>query len=417
VAKLFGEIDLSNRARVLLKKRFKNFYQETSLSQIQTQSLTASLTDSSIMDRIYVLPKLSSKQIKIAIQQKIKKDLEFIADISEVDWIYSVFPEGNSYRILASIIKKEKIAPLPQFKALTTTSQVLSNFLHNKVKTDFLLVHSFYNDYLVFVFRNGHVDYIRGFTTESAITDSIELTLEYYKEQHKVEIKTIVYSGDITELQQPGRKVIPLNEFIKEKIPSLKFLIPAILPSTKAPFFYERKLLKPIHATIPISIILLAASAGIHYKATEIKNDLSKLHFLKSSLEENIQIKQQKLSKLTEKEKKIQNFLKKPEINLLLSAKKPEIYNFIESMKKPLKKTNSYFLTINGNGKSFILSTITFCHYLEKPQEFHDLIAALKENNYITYFKLLNAEKLKNIKAISATFEINLRTKSYVESQ
>jgi len=414
VGKLFGEIDTSGRARVLLRKTFKTILLETEISKIEEKNLLASLTNHSIMDRIYSLPKLSPKQIKLAIQQKIKKDLEFIADISEVDWIYSAFPEKNGYRILTSIVKKDLLSPLSSFKALTTTSQVISNFLTKKIKKDFLLVHSFYDDYLIFVFRNGFVDYIRGFEAESNIYDSIELTLEYYKEQHKVEIKTVSYSGDAEIQEYPDKEVLPLNKLLKIKT-NLKFLVPHALSSSKVPFFYEKKILKPIHATIPISLLFLTTGISLHIQNEKLASQISKLRVEISSLNSVLKAKQQKLNSLTKKEQKLKKLFSKPEVKMLLKAQKPEIYRFILSMKEPLQKSKSYFLTINGSKNTFTLSTITFCQNLEKPKEFQKLISFLKENKFISEFKLLSAEKLKDKKAITAVFKIKIRVKNYVK--
>jgi len=89
--KIFGEIDLKGNLRAVEKKGFNKCepIKVDSLSKIQPSNLTASITDSSVMDRIYLLPHLKGNQLKLALQQKLRRDLEFIADITELEWIYS----------------------------------------------------------------------------------------------------------------------------------------------------------------------------------------------------------------------------------------------------------------------------------------------------------------------------------------
>ncbi len=415
MAKLFGEIDLNNRIRAIQKKGFKTSSIETQLSQIQTANLIASITESSIMDRIYVMPKLNPKQMKVAVQQKIKKDLEFIADINEVEWIYSAFKEKNNYRVLVSIIKREQLSTLPEFKALTTTSQVIASFLNQKLKENFLLVHSFFDDYIIFVFKNGYIDYIRGFKTENPIGESIELTLEYYKEQHKIEIKNIVYSGDVQLSSQPNRNVLPISEFINN-IPDIKFFVPHILPLTKPSFLYKKKTFKPIYATIPLSVIFFLSGAAAYMKTAKVENQISQINSRIERLNKLIGEKQQEISELTKTEESLKKSLSSPEIKTLLSVKKPEIYSFITSLTEPLKLSKSYILKLSGNGEEFTLSTITFCSNIEKPEEFHSLLSFLKGNKYIEYFKLLSVQKLMGKRAIMAVFKIKLRAESYAKT-
>ncbi len=414
--KLYGELNLSGRLRAIQKQRFKAKLVETDLDKIPSpKDSTISLTDSSVMDRIYILPKLKTKQLLTAIQQKIRKDLEFIAEPSEVDWIFSKFPERGSYKILVSIIKKSDLNRLPEFHAITTTSQVIANFLEKKKKEDYLLVHSFFDDCIVFVFRNGQVDYIRGFKRENSVDEAVEITLEYYKEQHKTEIGTIVFSGDSQPSQHGQKKLIPLNEFVKISTSDLKFFVPQLLTSQKVPFFYEKKFLKPIHLTVPVSALILIAGLGLQLEKQNVIHKIDVTNKKIETFRNKINQNQQTLTSLTEKEKTLEGKLNNPAIKFLLSSKKPEIYTFLKSIEDTLKKSKSYVLSLEGSKDQFTLSTITFCKNLKKAKELHTLISGLKANPTITSVTLLSAKEVKEFKAIIADFKIKLRAESYVE--
>ena len=333
----YAEVDASGNLRVLekggiFKRTFK--YLNTALSDYKnTKNLVASFTDSSVMDKVYSFPEIEEKHLELAIKQKISRDLEFIANIEEMDWIYSRFPVNSGYRVLVSIVKREILQQFNQFRALTTTAQVISNFLTGKTEGNFIVVHSFKDDYMVIAFHNGSVDYVRTFKMESSLDDAIELTLEYYDKQRKTEISRIYTSGDLKFFQTSKFEVMPVTELIKLPLSEeeLEFFIPFALSKSKVPYFYRVSPLAFKHYAVAASAFLFLASGMAFVEVNQQKEQLTRLQQEKDSLSQKISKLQTELSKLEKKFQVEKSFQLKPEVQYFLSLKRDQVPEFLYS--------------------------------------------------------------------------------------
>ncbi|WP_163329069.1 hypothetical protein GFV12_07965 [Desulfurobacterium thermolithotrophum] len=416
----YAEVDVSGNLRVLEKEGiFKGSfrYVNTLLSEYsETKSLIASFTDSSVMDKVYSFPKLKEKHLNLAIKQKISKDLEFIANVEEMVWIYSKFPVDSGYRILVSIMRKELLQRFNHFKALTTTAQVISNFLTGKVEGDFIVIHSFKDDYIVIAFHNGLIDYVRTFRTENSLDDAIELTLEYYKEQRKTEITRIYCSGDLDFFQTSRFEMKPLTELVELPIneKELNFFIPFALSNSKVPYFYKTSTFAFKHYAIAASTFLFLASGIVFFKINQLNEQLIHLHKERNMLSRKVNKLKTELSKL-EKEIQLQkSFQSSPRIQYFLSLKRDRIPEFLYSFYKIGKKSNTFILSLSTSKNSeFNLSTITFCKELLSPVEFYEFVNFIKGNPFIESVKIINVKEIPGRRALLANFNIKFKKDYY----
>ncbi|ADY74080.1 hypothetical protein Dester_1450 [Desulfurobacterium thermolithotrophum DSM 11699] len=416
----YAEVDASGNLRVLekegiLKGSFR--YVNTSLSDYnEPKRLIASFTDSSVMDKVYSFPKLKEKHLKLAIKQKISKDLEFIANIEEMVWIYSKFPANSGYRVLVSIMRKEFLQRFNHLKALTTTAQVISNFLTGKVEGNFIVIHSFKDDYIVIAFHNGLIDYVRTFKTENSLDDAVELTLEYYKEQRKTEITRIYCSGDLDFFQTSRFEMKPLTELVELPIneKELNFFIPFALSNSKVPYFYETSTFAFGHYAIAAFVFLLLASGIVFLKINQLNEQLIHLHKERNMLSLKVNKLQTELSKL-EKEIQVQkSFQSKPEIKHFLSLKRDQVSEFLYSFYKISDRANTFVLSLSTSKNSeFELSTITFCKNLSSPIEFYRLINLIKKNPFIDNVKIIDVKEIPEKRALMADFSIKFKKVYY----
>jgi len=416
----YAEIDVSGNLRVLEKKKgvkraFK--YLSTTLSDYRNPgNLMVSLTDNSIMDKVYFFPELKEKHLKLAIKQKVSRDLEFIANIEEMDWIYSRFPVNSGYKVLVSIVRKETLQQFNNFRALTTTAQVVSNFLTGKTKGDFIVVHSFKDDYIVIAFHNGLIDYVRTFKTESSLDDAIELTLEYYKKQRKTEISRIYISGDLKFFQTSNFKMMPVTELIKLPLSEeeLEFFVPFALSKSKVPYFYRIPLLSFKHYAVAASAFLFLASGMAFVEVNQLKEQLTRLQEEKTSLSRKIDRLQSELSKLEKKIQVEKSFRSKPEIQYLLSLKRNQLAEFLYSFYRISKESHTFIMSLSVSENSdFELSTITFCEDLSSPMEFYKLIDLIKKNPFINDVKIIELKQMPEKNAFITNFNINLKKVFY----
>jgi len=413
--KFYGELDLNGKLRILKRDKFKKFFLETELEKFsRKENLIVSITDNKVMDRIYQLPKLKRKQIEIALSQKLKKDLEFIVDISETEWIYSIFPKDNGYRVLVSIIKKVDFQTLPKFKALTTTTQVIASLLNNRKKDTFMLVHSFLDDYLIFVFKDGIIDYVRGFKAESSVDESIDLTLEYYKEQRKIDIKTVVYSGSSHLIAESRKEIKPITSYIDLGVKDPKFLIPFSLSQVKVPFFYSYKFFKPVYVSVPISLLFFLGAFYNYVQESSLSKELNVLKRKEQVIQKNLNSLRFKLHEIDYQVEEIRKKIDNPKLQFVLSLKEPQIPQFINSLRSILISTNSYVLLLKGEGNHITLSTITMCKNISRPVEFHRLINLLRINKFIVDVKLIEAEKFDDRNIVTATFNVKIKEQPFL---
>ncbi|GAB6075896.1 hypothetical protein [Desulfurobacterium crinifex] len=416
----YAEVDASGNLRVLEKggifKRAPKCLNTTLSDYKNTKNLVASFTDSSVMDKVYSFPKIEEKHLELAIKQKISRDLEFIANIEEMDWIYSKFPVNSGYKVLVSIVKKEILQQFNYLRALTTTAQVISNFLTGKTEGNFIVVHSFKDDYIVIAFHNGSVDYVRTFKMESSLDDAIELTLEYYEKQRKTEISRIYTSGDLKFFQTSKFEMKPVTELIKLPLSEeeLEFFVPFALSKSKVPYFYRVSPLAFKHYAVAASAFLFFASGMAFVEVNQQKEQLTRLQQEKNFLSQKISKFQAELSKLEKKIQAEKTFQLKPEVQYFLSLKRDQVPEFLYSFHRISKKAHTFILSLSVSKNSdFELSTITFCKDLSSPVEFYELIDLIKKNPFINDVKIIDLKQMPEKSALITNFSINFKKVPY----
>jgi len=418
----YGEVDANGNLRIVEKSGLftaKYDFRETNIKKYENfQNLVSSITDSSIMDRIYVLPRLTKKQLAFAIKQKIIKDIEFIASLDEVEWIYSAFSEGSNYKVLVSIINKELLGKFKQFKALTATSQVISNFLSGKINDSFILVHAFSTDYTVIAFHNGTVDYVRSFKADSSLDDAIELTLEYYKEQKKIEIKKFFYTGDVEFFKNSNFDVKPLSDLIKIRLleNNLKFFVPFSLIKSKVPFFYKKSAVTFKHYAVMTSTFLFLISGITYFENKKLESHLENILREKNILRSKVNGIQDEILRLTKELQLQRRFQLRPDIKYLFSLKREEIPEFLFSLYRINKKSDTFLLSFKtSSGEKFNISTITFCRDLTSPVEFYKFVNLIRENPFVKNVKIIDLRAISEKNALRANLNVELESINYVE--
>jgi hypothetical protein len=416
----YAEVDASGNLRVLEKggvfKRAPKCLNTVLSDYKNTKNLMASFTDSSVMDKVYSFPEIEEKHLELAIKQKISRDLEFIANIEEMDWIYSRFPVNSGYRVLVSIVKREILQQFNQFKALTTTAQVISSFLSGKTEGNFIVVHSFKNDYTVIAFYNGLVDYVRTFKKESSLDDAIELTLEYYEKQRKTKISTIYASGDLKFFQSSNFEMKPVTELLKLplKEEELEFFVPYALSKSKVPYFYRISPFSFKHYAVAASSLLLLVSGVFFMEINQQKEQLTRLQQEKNYLSEKINELQVELSKLEKKIQAEKSFQSKPEVRYFLSLKRDQVPEFLYSFYMINEKAHTFILSLSlSESSDFELSTITFCKDLSSPVEFYELIDLIRKTPFISDVKIIDIKQMPERSALITNFSINFKKVPY----
>jgi cell division protein FtsB len=408
---LMGDVKLFESSGLLSRRLLKKTGKIESLKFTPSQC-HALITDESTIDRIYDFPSgLSGKQIEVAVKQKLLKDLEFIVPLDDIEFVFSMYKSENSYKVLATAIKKSSLVSLPKFKSISATQQLIASFVSLKTKETFLLVHVFKSEFIVFVFRNGLVDYVRTFKNEGSPDNAIETALEYYKERRKTNIEKFFYSGEFRQFSNTKFDIKPISTILSVK--DVDFLTPEIAPHTKYPTFYRVPLLTPKKATIILSIASLGFLGVSSYfykiKTEEIRTLEKRNAVLQTRLDEL----QNAIDETQREIRRLKKKLKSEKFRILSNLKKIPLGEFLLYLEK-LPKSSKIMTFKFENGLAY-LTSITFCRNLNSPTEYEKLISFLKNFKDTDTVELIHLNiDIKN-RAIVSEIKIKLREQSYVK--
>ncbi|GEM_PF-2199728 len=402
--KVFGEIDLSGNLRLIEGKTEK----KTNLKDFDKQErLIAALTSSRTIDRVYRFPRIKGKQLDLALRQKLIKDLEYIADINELQFVFSTYPVKDGVQVLVSLIQRDLLDEFKEFKALTFSSQVIAKFIHQqKINGTFLLIHVFEDDFITLVFKEGTVDYVRTFTTGESVDGAIELTKEYYKEQKKTEIGEIFFSG-ISSLNS-SFEVKPISSLVKKGVKNVEFFVPFALKRTAPPFLYQRKALKPEHFLISASVISIILTGNLISINNNLSSEIERLKLQSDKLENLIAEAESSLTKIEKSLKEKRKFLESPRVRYIQNLKRPSFQEFLSSLEQ-LNLLNTYILSFNLENDQCRLLLITLNS--ETQTDVKQILNLLQKNRYISKVKLLNVKE--NDSNYVSLFQIGLKRLNY----
>jgi len=403
--KVFAEVDLEGNIRLLGKEGGSY----SSLSDFERKSdLVAALTSSKVIDRVYSFPKLKKEQLDVALKQRLIKDLEYIANVEDLDYVYSSFQEGNSLKVLVSLVPREEVPKFLDLKALTFSSQVIACFLFKKgVAGDFLLVHDFKEDFVVLAFKNGIVDYVRTFVSSESVDGAIELSLEYYKEQKKTEIKDIYFSG--TKNLNTGYEVKSIKELLEINDLDEEFFVPYALSKVSVPFLFRKKFWKPEYSVLLASAVLFGFTGFLSYFNGLMANEVRNLKSRELRFRSEIGKFQKELSKEKRIVRELETLVNSPRNRYIASLSRPLVQEFLYSLYS-LTKFNTYVLRFDSDGFGRVrLELVTF--NTKKPVNVKDLLRVLQNNPYVETAKTLNVKKDKGF--YTTLFSLKLKRKRY----
>ena len=426
MGKIFGEVDPELNLKILeisgsfFSKKRKLRKSKWDSEKENLNKAVLSLTDESVINKIYRLPVLKDRQLRTALYQKLQRDMEFITPLSSTSWVFSKKKVGNELLVLTSLIDKTKLQTFNIVCALTLTPQVIFNALSGKTKETFMLIHTFNRSAIIFVFHNGHLDYIQSTGATSDITDSIELAKEYYKERKKIDISNFYFSGDSDTLKDNTFNFKPISELL-ENTGNVEFLIPEILTHTKVPLVIDNRKKKGKEILLTsLTIISIGIGTGIHYKNSTLSRKVSELERNILSLNRNISSLQEIQEKLQDNEKLLQNNLNRKDIGELLKTRKPEVIAFLKELEPILNTSHSYLLYLKKSPEgenSYSVNVITFCKNLSSPTEFNTFVNGFRRTKSCESVKLIYTFKYPILGAIMSNWSLKIREKPYVEFQ
>jgi len=416
MVKLFVEADCRLNAKFLKSTGFvkkKRIFSEKNwekFTEKEKQNSVVLISDDSIISRIYQFPKLKKKELELALEQKLRRDLEFISPLETLSWTYSFNYVGKSIVVIASLIETEKIDPFTEAKAVTLSPILIFNALNGKTRKTFILAHSFKGKLTTFVFLNGILDYIKAYPEDTQPAEAIELTKEFYKEHKKVEASEIYISGDWEEIPNNYKKI---SELIK--IRDTKYAICQLAETTKVPFLLE----KESHTKeISLFLIPLFITAGNIYTYTKLNTMTNKLKELQSQ----ITVLKEKVTELNNRKQNLENDLRiiedklhRKDINNLVSTERYCIKEFLQETEKILKSTNSYIVSLEKKQQTFMVKFATLCKDINSPEEYRKFVKEFKNIHSAQIVNLIDSRKLKDTNVIISQWKIKLQRKPYVE--
>ncbi|MEO2069407.1 MAG: hypothetical protein ABGX27_07880 [Desulfurobacteriaceae bacterium] len=418
----FAEIDLKGNLRLLSEEGFfrrKRKTLATTLKKVkEKRDLVVSLTDVSVMDKVYTFPELKEKHLSLAVKQKVLRDIEFILEPESVNWIYSKYPTDGGYKVLVSVVRKEILSKLSFFKAFTTTSQIISSFLSGKTDKSFVLIHSFLDDYIVMVFHNGIIDYVRTFKKVSSLDSSIELTLEYYREHRKTKLEGVYGSGDLEFFKSSRFEIKSVLDLIKLplKEEELPFFVPFALSKGKVSFFYKASPVRFSYYSLALSVPMFLAAGLVFIKNGELQQELNILTSTEQRLSKEFSELRKKIGDLDRRIKQETSFQQRREVKYLTSLSRDKLPEFLKSFENVKRASSTYLLSVSlEKNRSFNVSTITFCRNLSSPVEFYKLVNSIRNNPFVEDVKIIDTAKMARKKALITDFDIKLKKVRYVE--
>ncbi len=424
--KIFGEVDSGLDLKILeisggffsRKRRLRKSKWDREKENLNKAVL--SLTDESTINKIYRLPILKDRQLETALHQKLQRDMEFITPLSSTSWIFSKKKVGDELLVLVSLIDKVKLQPFNRVRALTLTPQVIFNALSGKTKETFMLIHIFNRSAIIFVFHNGHLDYIQSTSATGDITDSIELAKEYYKERKKIDLSNFYFSGDFDVLKDTAFNFKPITKLL-ENTGNAEFLIPEVLTHTKVPFIVDnRKKRGKEILLVSFTILFISIGTGIHYENVTLSRKILELEKNISTLNRNISSLQEIQRKLQANEKILQNDLNRKDIKELLATRKPEVIALLRELEPILNSSHSYLLYLKKDPKdenSYKMNVITFCRNLSSPVEFNAFVNKFRKIKSCESVKLIYSLKYPALDAIMSNWSLKIKEKPYVDLQ
>ncbi len=388
------------------------------LNDVNPKETLASLTDGSIVNKVYTFPsQLNKKQLSIAIAQKVSTDAEF-SILREPEYIDSKLVCGANCDYLISAIDNKTINKFRGLKALTATPQVVADSLPRENRA-FMLIHSFGKNTFIFIVKNGIVDSVRNISSNNLTDSFIASTLEFYKERKRTNIDEFYYSGNRKPIEKLNYKILPITNLrsisdMAKKVgfsedEFTEFFVPILLylNEKSLPFLFKRVSINLSPVLIPISVSLILASIPYSLSYISSRSSIGKLS---SELKKMLK----KKNSMDGKVKKVQTaindrkkFLKST--NYLANLSYPMIYNFIESLKPVSKSYKTYILSFSCKGNNVDMKTITF-----NPEiNFSGFLGILSGNSYIENLKILSIVTSKELNAKLCNFSFKIRNKRY----
>ena len=414
----YVELNLSGDVKLyessgLLKRKIHKKVGNLDLIKSQASQCNALITDESIIDRVYDFPlSLGRKQLEIAVKQKLLKDLEFIVPLDDIEFVFSAYKLENTYKVLATVVKRSSLSSLPKFKSVSATQQVIASFVSSKVKETFLLVHAFKSEFIVFVFKNGIVDYVRAFKNEGSPDNAIETALEYYKERRKTNIEKFFYAGESQQFLGTKFKIKPVSTILPVK--DVKFFALEVASQVKYSAFYRAPLITPKKASLILSVLSLGFLGGSFYFYETAKEEVETLEKRNAILQTRIEDLQNGIDEIQNKIANLKAEINSEKYRTLMNLKRnpfPEFLLYLEKMPETSK-----VMTFRLENGFVYLTLITFCRNLNSPVEYDRLISFLRSFKDTDFVELIHLSLDLKRRAIISEIKVKLREHSYVES-
>jgi len=396
---------LFNKRKYFGQKSWKEF------SEKEKNASIVLISDNSIINKIYRFPRLKKNELHLAIEQKLRKDLEFIAPLETLNWIYTYSHVNNSIIVLVSLIEKDKTYRFADAKAVTLTPLIVFNALNNKFKKTFMLAHSFKDNLITFVFLNGLLDYIKSFPSGADPIEAIELTKEFYKEHKKIDISEIYISGDWNKTQN---SFIKINELVKNT--NFSFFTCDIAATTKVPFLFEKESITKKLPLLLLPAIVLCGDLILYNKLEELNHQIRMIEPKISNLRSRISRLQRKKANLENRLENLNSFLNRNDIKNLLSAKRYCIEEFFDGLRPILEKTNSFILSFQKDKSGFFnIRFATFCKNINHPIEYRIFSREFQKIKVAESVSLIDSRNLRKTNAIISSWKVKIKRSSYVK--
>jgi len=402
------------------KKVGKTFY--SNIEEIpEKEKAEVLLTDFLTTEKLYDLSTLKHSLIRKALNQMVIKDIRLFLPGQEVGWVASkVNSSKEGIRYLVSIVSGETLNSLQGFSSLTTTSQAINLIISGKTEKTFMLIHSFGKTAIILTFFNGFLDYIRGIEINESFEENVDLTIQYYKEQRKVQIDEICCSGDIVR-ENPFKKYSP------KPISSIIGVLGTGLPEDEfseflvpiAAGFVEKELehfYSQAGKGVKVSFLLLSSLfllssllplysySSLKEKEKPLLRKLQELNDLSLSLDSNI-------SKVQRKILALQTFRKSKFYSYITKTKRLEVPELIDYIKNSNRKLKVYILNASLKNGKLLLETLIAASGEEASKNLSAFLGLLSSSPFIKRVYLID-NRLERFGLIS-TFEIEVKGKSY----